>query len=94
MSRIVCQSSWGAASAVDAKLGLAKHPDAAIVNAFLVNEHGDNRRFAADTERTAPKDGRLSYWTISDINYGRCWHWRHYEFPRKRRWMAFVGEGA
>jgi hypothetical protein len=50
MSRIVCQFSCGAASAVATKLTLAKHPDALIVNAFLANEHEDNRRFAVDCE--------------------------------------------
>jgi len=51
VSRIVCQFSCGAASAVATKLALAKHPDALIINAFLKNEHEDNRRFAADCER-------------------------------------------
>lgn len=51
MSRIVCNFSCGAASAVAAKLILAKHPDAVIVNAYLKNEHQDNRRFLADCER-------------------------------------------
>lgn len=50
MSRIVAQFSCGAASAVATKLTLAQHPDAVIVNAFLLNEHEDNRRFAADAE--------------------------------------------
>lgn len=51
MSRIVCQFSCGAASAVATKLALAQHPDALIVNAFLAKEHSDNRRFLADCER-------------------------------------------
>lgn len=51
MSRIVAQFSCGAASAVATKLTLAKHPDALIVNAFLLNEHSDNRRFAVEAER-------------------------------------------
>lgn len=52
MSRIVCQFSCGAASAVATKLVLAKHAgaDVQVVNAFLVNEHPDNRRFAAECE--------------------------------------------
>jgi hypothetical protein len=50
MGRIVCQFSCGAASAVATKLTLAKHPDAEIVNALLVNEHPDNRRFARECE--------------------------------------------
>lgn len=51
MTRIVCQFSCGAASAVATKLAIAKYTDVAIVNAFLVEEHADNRRFAADCEQ-------------------------------------------
>lgn len=51
MSRIVCQFSCGAASAVATKLTLAQDPDAIILNAFLKNEHPDNRRFAVDCEK-------------------------------------------
>lgn len=51
MSRIVCQFSCGAASAVATKMTLARHPDAQIVNAFVAEEHADNRRFLADCER-------------------------------------------
>lgn len=53
MSRIVCQFSCGAASAVATKLVLAQHAGdrVEVVNAFLVNEHADNRRFAEDCER-------------------------------------------
>lgn len=52
-SRIVCQFSCGAASAVATKLAIAKYAtthEVLIVNAFLKNEHSDNRRFAADCE--------------------------------------------
>ncbi|KTT24227.1 hypothetical protein SB14R_10275 [Pseudomonas oryzihabitans] len=52
--RIVCQFSCGAASAVATKLALAEYSathDVQIVNAFLANEHEDNRRFAQDCER-------------------------------------------
>lgn len=48
--RIVCQFSCGAASAVATKLTLAQHPDAEVINAYLANEHEDNRRFFADCE--------------------------------------------
>jgi len=51
--RIVCQFSCGAASAVATKLALAEYGathDVQIVNAFLANEHQDNRRFLADCE--------------------------------------------
>ncbi|RRW57092.1 hypothetical protein EGJ51_20960 [Pseudomonas fulva] len=52
-SRIVCQFSCGAASAVATKLALAEYSathDVQIVNAFLANEHLDNRLFAQDCE--------------------------------------------
>lgn len=53
--RIVCQFSCGAASAVATKLILAKHHgttrDIQIVNAFIKEEHPDNRRFLKDCER-------------------------------------------
>ena len=49
--RIVCQFSCGAASAVATKLALAQYGDRCeIINAFLKNEHEDNRRFLADCE--------------------------------------------
>lgn len=51
--RIVCQFSCGAASAVATKLAIAKYGathDVQIINAFLQEEHEDNRRFAADCE--------------------------------------------
>lgn len=53
-NRIVCQFSCGAASAVATKLALAKYGetnDVQIVNAFIVQEHEDNRRFLADCEK-------------------------------------------
>jgi len=53
-ARIVCQFSCGAASAVATKLTLAKYGtthDVQIVNAFIVQEHSDNRRFLADCEQ-------------------------------------------
>jgi 3'-phosphoadenosine 5'-phosphosulfate sulfotransferase (PAPS reductase)/FAD synthetase len=53
MSRMVCRFSCGAASAVATKLTLAEFPaeDVVIVNAFIKEEHPDNRRFLADCER-------------------------------------------
>lgn len=54
MNRIVCQFSCGAASAVATKLVLSQFGtthDVQIVNAFLAEEHADNRRFLADCER-------------------------------------------
>jgi len=49
--RILAQFSCGAASAVATKLTLAQHGagrEVLILNAFLMEEHADNRRFAAD----------------------------------------------
>lgn len=51
MNRIVCQFSCGAASAVATKLAIAQYGathDVQIINAFLQQEHEDNRRFLAD----------------------------------------------
>lgn len=53
MSRIVCQFSCGAASAVATKLALAQYGathDVQLINAFIANECEDNRRFLADCE--------------------------------------------
>jgi hypothetical protein len=51
--RILCQFSCGAASAVATKLILAEYPAerVVIVNAFIQEEHPDNRRFLADCEK-------------------------------------------
>jgi hypothetical protein len=53
VSRMVCQFSCGAASAVATKMILAAYDpvDVLIVNAFIVEEHEDNRRFLSDCER-------------------------------------------
>jgi len=49
MSRIVCQFSCGAASAVATKLALAQYGErVVIINAYIAEEHEDNRRFAAE----------------------------------------------
>lgn len=66
MSRIVCQFSCGAASAVAAKLTLAQYPDAILVNADIDNEDADNRRFLADCETWF---GR-SVTVLRDTKYG------------------------
>lgn len=53
MSRIVCQFSCGAASAVATKIAIAQYGatrDVQIINAFLLEEHADNRRFASECE--------------------------------------------
>lgn len=50
-SRIVCQFSCGAASAVATKLALAQYGDRCIiVNAYVKQEHEDNQRFLKDCE--------------------------------------------
>ena len=54
MSRIVCQFSCGAASAVATRLALSRYSpthEVHVVNAFLAEEHPDNRRFALECER-------------------------------------------
>jgi hypothetical protein len=53
MGRMVCQFSCGAASAVATKLILAAYPaeEVVIVNAFIKEEHEDNRRFLVDCEK-------------------------------------------
>jgi hypothetical protein len=54
MNRIVCQFSCGAASAVATKLAIAQYGatrEVVIVNAFIKEEHEDNRRFLADCEQ-------------------------------------------
>jgi hypothetical protein len=52
MSRIVCQFSCGAASAVATKLAISQNKGAEVivVNAFIKEEGDDNRRFLADCE--------------------------------------------
>lgn len=53
MKRMVCRFSCGAASAVATKLILSEcaAEQVVIVNAFIVEEHADNRRFLTDCER-------------------------------------------
>lgn len=54
MGRIVCQFSCGAASAVATKLAIAQYSsthDVQIVNAFVKQEHEDNRRFLVDAQQ-------------------------------------------
>lgn len=52
MTRIVCHFSCGAASAVATKIALSQYgPNRVVIyNAFIVEEHSDNRRFAVDCE--------------------------------------------
>jgi hypothetical protein len=65
-ARIVCQFSCGAASAVAAKLTLAQHPDAILVNAYIENECEDNRRFLIDCERWLDR----TITVLRDVKYG------------------------
>jgi hypothetical protein len=68
-SRIVCQFSCGAASAVATKLALAEYGrthEVVIVNAFLANEHHDNRRFLEDCEKWFGKQVTV----LRDEKYG------------------------
>lgn len=67
--RIIAQFSCGAASAVATKLSIAQYGsthDVQIINAFLQEEHPDNRRFAADCERWFGRD----ITTLRDEKYG------------------------
>ena len=79
MSRIVCQFSKGAASAVATKLTLAKHPDAVILNAYIKNEHPDGERFMADCEKWFGKP----ITTVRDEKYGAD----VIEVFRRTRWI-------
>lgn len=68
-NRIVCQFSCGAASAVATKLAIAKYGqshDVQIINAFIKEEHEDNRRFATDCEAWFGK----SITMLRDEKYG------------------------
>lgn len=81
-SRVVCQFSCGAASAVATKLALAQYGDThevLIVNAFIVEEDEDNRRFLADCEAWF---GR-SVTVLRDEKYGAS----VFEVWRRRRFM-------
>lgn len=68
-NRIVCQFSCGAASAVATKLTKAKYGgtnDVQIINAFIKEEHEDNRRFAADCAKWFGQE----ITTLRDEKYG------------------------
>lgn len=81
MSRIVCHFSCGAASAVATKLMLAEHPpeQVVILNAYIKEEHGDNRRFLADCEAWFQHPITV----LRDTKYGASTH----EVWRKERFM-------
>lgn len=67
--RIVCQFSCGAASAVATKLAIAKYAgthDVQVINAFVKEEHEDNRRFAQDCQEWFG----MAITTLRDEKYG------------------------
>jgi hypothetical protein len=83
MSRIVCQFSCGAASAVATKLALAKYGethDVQIVNAYIQQEHDDNRRFLSDCEQWFGKKITV----LRDEKYGAS----TIEVFRRKQFMA------
>lgn len=81
MSRIVCQFSCGAASAVATKLAIAKygHERITIINAFIVEEDEDNRRFLADCEQWFQHPVTV----VRDVKYGASAR----EVWRQKRYM-------
>lgn len=85
MSRIVCQFSCGAASAVATKLILSEYPreQVEIVNAFVAEEHEDNRRFLADCETWL--DRKIT--VLRDEKYGASTHelWKRKNFIKGPR---------
>jgi len=81
-SRIVVQFSCGAASAVTAKLVVGEFGethDVHIINAFVEDEHEDNRRFLSDCEKWI---GR-SITVLRDEKYGASAR----EVFRRKRYM-------
>jgi hypothetical protein len=83
--RMICQFSCGAASAVATKLTLANYlPDeVAIVNAFVKEEHEDNRRFLADCETWFARKIEI----LRDEKYGASTHevWRRKQYIKGQR---------
>jgi len=79
--RTVVQFSCGAASAIASKLILAETPaeQVLIVNAFVVQEHEDNRRFLSDCEK----------WFAHPVTVVRSekYHGSAYEVWQKKRFM-------
>lgn len=82
MARQVCRFSCGAASAVATKLTLAEYPssEVVIVNAFLEEEHPDNRRFLADCEKWFGHPIQI----VRDEKYGASTR----EIWRRKRFMV------
>jgi hypothetical protein len=88
VSRIVCHFSCGAASAVATKLILATYPLRRIViyNAFIKEEHEDNRRFLRDCEQWFG----FPITVLRDKKYGASTHevWRKERFMTNGIWGA------
>lgn len=82
--RLVCHFSCGVASAVSAKivLSLFDETDVFIVNAFIAEEHPDNRRFLADCEKWL--DHPIT--VLRDTKYGASTHeiWKRKRFMKNR----------
>lgn len=76
--RRVVHFSCGAASAVAAKMTVAKGGAVAIVNAFVAEEHEDNRRFLIDIERWIG----VPIVQLRDVKYGAS----AYEVFRRARY--------
>lgn len=83
--RIVCHFSCGAASAVATKLMLAEYPAdrVVIINAYIQEEHEDNRRFLADCERWFGH----SITVLRDIRFGASTQqvWRKERFLKSAK---------
>jgi hypothetical protein len=80
--RVVCSFSCGAASAVATKMAITKYSASAQVvvhNAFLKEEHPDNRRFLADCEQWFG----LPVQVVQDTKYGASAR----EVFRRRRYL-------
>jgi hypothetical protein len=81
-ARIICQFSCGAASAVATKLVLAQYGETCeihIINAFIKEEHPDNRRFLTDCEKWFDRPITV----LQDEKYGAS----AFEVFRKKRYM-------
>lgn len=83
--RIVCRFSCGAASAVATKIALAENAscDVLIINAFIKQEHKDNRRFLADCEKWF----KHPITVLRDEKFGASTHevWRRKRFMKGLR---------
>lgn len=87
MTRFVCQFSCGAASAVSTKIVLYEHrqgygqssDQVLILNAFIKEEHPDNRRFLSDCERWF----KFPITVLSDETHGASTD----EVWRRQRWI-------